>query len=74
MTAYTYEMPDSNHNAPQNARERAPILSNHTGYKSLGSAGWEHDDTGNVQNYSGCYDDVMNAIADHEGWQEGYDY
>jgi len=36
--------------------------------------GWEHHDTGNQQNYSGCYDDIMDPIAEHEGWQEGYDY
>lgn len=53
---------------------RKPILSNHTGCSSKGSEGWEHDDTGNEQNYSGCYDDMMDPIAEHEGWQEGYDY
>ncbi|MCY7306986.1 MAG: hypothetical protein LH632_12730 [Rhodoferax sp.] len=46
-----------------------PVLLN----KRLGE-GWEHDDTGNQQNYSGCYDDIMDPIAEHEGWQEGYDY
>ena len=55
-------------------KDQPPILSNHTDYKHPGSESWEHDDTGNIQNYSGCYDDVMNPIAEHEGWQEGYDY
>jgi len=50
-----------------------PIVSDHMGY-GKGGESWEHDDTGSIQNYSGCYDDVLNAIAEHEGWQEGYDY
>jgi len=25
-------------------------------------------------NYSGCEDEVFNAISEHEDWQEGYDY
>ncbi len=56
------------------AQDRAPILSNHTGYGYKGSENFEHDDTGCTMNYSGVYDDVSNAVADHEGWEEGYDY
>ena len=50
------------------------IISNHTGYRHPGSPGWEHDDTGCENNYSGCDDDLTNAKAEHEGWSEGYDY
>lgn len=55
-------------------KDRDPIVSNHTGYGHKGSENFEHDDTGSMMNYSGVEDDVNNAIADHEGWQEGYDY
>ena len=55
-------------------KERTPILSNHTVYQYKGSEGWEHDDTGSMQNYSGCCDDMMNPTAEHEGWEAGYDY
>lgn len=55
-------------------KDREPILSNHTGYGYKGSENFEHDDTGSQMNYSGVEDDVNNAIADHEGWEEGYDY
>ena len=74
MIAYGEEMHDSYQNVPLGKMAPAPILSNHTGYLSPGSENWEHDNTGSAQNYSGCYDDMMNAIAEHEGWQEGYDY
>ena len=53
--------------------DQRPIVADHTGY-GKGGESWEHDDTGSIQNYSGCYDDMMNPIAEHEGWQEGYDY
>ena len=49
-------------------------VSNHTGYSHQGSENFEHDDTGSMMNYSGVYDDVINALIDHEGWIEGYDY
>lgn len=55
-------------------RDRIPYLSNHTGYGYRGSENFEHDDTGSQMNYSGVEDDVMNAFADHEGWEHGYDY
>jgi hypothetical protein len=54
-------------------RERKRLLSNHTGY-GKGGESWEHDDTGHVQNFSGCYDDMLDPVAEHEGWEEGYDY
>lgn len=50
------------------------IITNHTGYQHANSSSWEHDDTGDVSNYSDCADDLLNAEAEHEGWEEGYDY
>ncbi len=50
------------------------IISNHTGYSHANSSSWEHDDTGDLSNYSGCVDDIMNAEAEHQGWEAGYDY
>lgn len=50
------------------------VSANYTGYAHEGSHSWEHDNTGNVDNYSGCEDDVLNAEAEHEGWEDGYDY
>lgn len=50
------------------------VLSNHTGYGHVGSENFEHDDTGSLMNYSGCADDILTATAEHEDWQEGYDY
>lgn len=50
------------------------IITNHTGYTHSNSSSWEHDDTGDTNNYSGCVDDMVNAEAEHEGWEEGYDY
>lgn len=41
------------------------MLSNHTGYTCPGSESWEHDDTRSIHNYSGCYDDMMDPIAEH---------
>lgn len=55
-------------------KDRTPIVSNHTGYRAPGSESWEHDDSGGQQNFSGCFDDALDPIAEHEGWQEGYDY
>jgi hypothetical protein len=55
-------------------KDRETIVSNHTGYGYKGSENFEHDDTGSQMNYSGVEDDVNNAIADHEGWEKGYDY
>ena len=53
--------------------EAPQILSDYTRY-GRGGESWEHDNTGHVQNLSGCWDDMMTPIAEHEGWQEGYDY
>ncbi len=62
-------------NESQARLERKPLLSNHSGYSGRpGSENWEHDDTGSLHNWSGCYDMVLDPIAEHEGWQEGYDY
>lgn len=61
-------------NESQYNKDRVPLVSNHTGYRGEGTESWEHDDTGNVQNYSGCFDEVMDPIAEHEGWEVGYDY
>jgi hypothetical protein len=55
-------------------KDREPIISNHTGYGYKGSENFEHDNTGSVMNYSGVEDEVNDATADHEGWQDGYDY
>ena len=54
--------------------EKAPIVSNHTGYSHEGSENFEHDDTGAMMNYSGVEDVFNDAQAEHEGWQEGYDH
>lgn len=60
---------------PQERRhERSSIVANHTGYDCAGGENFEHDDTGSQMNYSGVEDEVNNALADHEGWQEGFDY
>ena len=55
-------------------QEKKPYISNYTVYGYDGSQNFEHDDTGCLMNYSGCEDDVFNAISEHEDWQEGYDY
>lgn len=55
-------------------KEKAPIVSNHTGYSHEGSENFEHDDTGSSMNHSGVEDEFNNAESEHEGWQEGYDY
>ena len=74
MYVYNEEHFTPSNNESSAKRDRLPIVSNHTGYQQNGGEGWEHDDTGSQQNYSGCYDDIMDPIAEHEGWQEGYDY
>ena len=73
MFANDYETSGS-HLSSHPQKQEPSILSNHTRYHYIGSESWEHDDTGNMQNYSGCFDEMMNPIAEHEGWQEGYDY
>lgn len=68
---------DANISSPPSTgrgKDREPIASNHTGYGYKGSENFEHDDTGSRMNHSGVEDDVNNAIADHEGWEKGYDY
>ncbi|HBN8522162.1 hypothetical protein ACIUV2_25060 [Pseudomonas aeruginosa] len=45
-----------------------------TGYTSKGSDNFEHDDAASQMNYSGVEDDVFSAEAEHDGWQEGYDF
>ena len=50
------------------------IPSNHSIYGYKGSENYEHDDTGCIHNYSACEDMIFDAICEHDGWQEGYDY
>ena len=50
------------------------VVTNHSGYGYKGSENFEHEDNGSLMNYSGCVDDTWTAIAEHEDWQEGYDY
>ena len=50
------------------------FISNHSGYDHEGSENYEHDDNGDRMNYSGVYDDVINDLSEHEGYQKGYDY
>jgi hypothetical protein len=49
-------------------------ISNQSGYGYKGSENFEHDDTGSVHNASGVEDIIVNAMSDHEGYEEGYDY
>jgi hypothetical protein len=76
MSKFNYDedtfVPSRNESAA--AKDRVPLISNHTGYQGIGTESWEHDDTGHIQNYSGCFDDMMDPIAEHEGWVAGYDY
>ena len=75
MTVFDWE--ESSHstcNEAQAWKEPQPILSNHTHYTAPGSENWEHDNSGDLHNYSGCHDEMLNAIAVDRGWQEGYDY
>lgn len=50
------------------------FISNHSGSDYEGSENYEHDDNGDLMNYSGVYDSVINDLSEHEGYQEGYDY
>lgn len=54
--------------------DRPLVVGNQTGYGYSGSENFEHDDTGAAMNYSGCEDEMFSATAEHDGWQEGYDY
>lgn len=58
----------------ESASEEKRVISNHSGYSSLGSENFEHDESGNLMNYSGMEDEVFNSLAMHGDWQEGYDY
>ena len=50
------------------------VVGNHSGYGYKGSENFEHDNTGGIHNYSSMEDQVLSAFADHEDWQEGYDF
>lgn len=50
------------------------VVGNYSGYGYEGSENFEHDDNANLINYSGVEDEVFSALAEHEDWQEGYDY
>jgi hypothetical protein len=52
--------------------DEACIVGNHTGYK--GGENYEHDDNGSLMNFSGVEDDMLSAEANHNGWDDGYDY
>jgi len=57
-----------------NEIDKNQFLSNHSSYDYKGSENFEHDDNGSLMNYSGCYDQVMQAYVINEDWQEGYDF
>lgn len=48
------------------------VVTNSTGY--AGGENYEHDHTGSEMNASGCMDEMYSAAAEHDGWEEGYDY
>ena len=50
------------------------VTGNRSGYGYRGSENFEHDDTGAEHNYSSMEDEVNSGTAEHEGWEEGYDY
>ena len=54
-------------------KDQKPFVANYTGYRE-GGENYEHDDTGDSMNFSGVVDQVYEAVQEHEGWQEGYDY
>lgn len=57
-----------------NYEDLPSVINNHTGYSHPNSANWEHDNTGCISNYSGMSDMIDSANAEHDGWEEGYDY
>lgn len=82
---YDDEEPYENQTEPNNPPPRKPLtqsltganrgfISNHSGSDYEGSENYEHDDNGDLMNYSGVYDSVINDLSEHEGYQEGYDY
>ena len=50
------------------------VVGNRSGYEYKGSENFEHDDNGSLHNYSGVEDEMNSAEAEHEDWEEGYDY
>lgn len=58
----------------QQGRGDQPVLSNSTGYGYVGSENFEHDNTGDAMNRSGMEDILLNARAESEGWEAGYDF
>src|SRR5690606_42075127 len=55
------------------AKDKEPIISNHTDYKKRGE-NFEHDDAGSLMNFSGMEDEMNNALKEHKDWQKDYDY
>lgn len=58
----------------QGPEDALRVVGNHTGYDTPGSENYEHDETGSMMNYSGIEDEMFSAEAEHDGWQEGYDF
>lgn len=50
------------------------LVNNPTHYSHQGCAGWEHDNSGDEHNFSGCEDEMLSAEAEHKGWSTGYDF
>jgi len=69
--AQPHDLPEEHYDTIE---DRQLIVSNHTGYDHQGSSNFEHDDTGAEGNFSGVEDEFNSAEAEHEGWQEGFDY
>lgn len=67
-------MSNDNHEYYNTIEDRPKVVLNRTGYTQPGSENYEHDDTGDVQNFSGVEDEMLSAEAEHSDWQEGYDY
>ncbi|MEX0903278.1 MAG: hypothetical protein WDZ76_11200 [Pseudohongiellaceae bacterium] len=65
------KIPDSDKREPASENR---VVGNRSGYLKEGSENFEHDDTGDVHNYSGVEDAINSANAEHEGWEEGLDY
>lgn len=58
----------------QQGRGDQPVLTNSTGYGYVGSENFEHDNTGDAMSRSGMEDILLNARAESEGWEAGYDF
>ena len=51
------------------------VISNFSPYQYEGAENFTHFENGDaINHYSGSYDDCLNPIIEHEGWQEGYDF